>query len=105
MRDFDAATNESDSRRNETNYNENVLEWIDGDKYATVSFSQGRYVTRIRKLAEEHPDDVKIIRDYGNGILAHIPTRYIKIGAPRKVSEEQRAAMSERFKALRSSQT
>lgn len=97
MNDFDAATNDSENRRrrNENSYNENAIEWITGDKTATVTFSNGRFVGKVRKLAAEHPDEVKIVKDYGNGILAHIPVKYIRIGAisrkPMTEAEKEKA--------------
>ena len=79
---------------------ENVIEWLNNMERATLSFSQGRYVSKVRKLAEEHPDEVQIVADYGNEIVAHIPSKWIKVAPPRKVSDEQKAAAAERFKQM-----
>ena len=43
--------------------NENVIEFITNGTRATLSFSQGRYKSAIRKLAEKHPEDCRIIVD------------------------------------------
>lgn len=61
-----------------------------------------KWINKIKKLKEEHPDEVKIIAENADGsICAKLPIKYLKISAPRKVSEEQRQAASERFRKLR----
>ncbi|MBO5197413.1 MAG: hypothetical protein J6B85_02675 [Lachnospiraceae bacterium] len=79
--------------------NENCIEFLRGQETATVTFSQGRYLARIRKLAVERPEECQITAENPDGsIVAHIPTKWIKISPPRKVSEEQRTAFAERVK-------
>ena len=79
---------------------ENNIEFLRDAKTATVCFSQGRYVSRIRKLAEEHPDECKILYTNSDGsIVAHIPTKWVKISASKRVmTDEQKEAASERLK-------
>ena len=61
-----------------------------------------KWINKVKKLKEEHPDDVKILAENEDGsICARLPIKYLKISAPRKVSDEQRQAASERFKKLR----
>lgn len=105
MRDFDVATNESDTRRNENYDNENAIEWISGDKTATVTFSGGRFPGKIRRLAKLHPDEVEIIKDYGSGMLAHIPVKYIRINAPRILTPEQKKKLADRARQIREKQS
>lgn len=65
---------------------ENVIEFLNGQKRATVTLSQGRYKTKIEKLAKERPDECKILaRNLDGTILAHVPTSWVKISPPRKV--------------------
>ncbi len=81
---------------------ENVIEFEKGSKTATVTFCQGRYISRIKKLKEKFPDDVEIISDE-KSLLAHIPSKWIKINPPKRVdfSEEQRIAAAERLRIHR----
>lgn len=58
---------------------ENVIEFLKDAKTATVTFSQGRYISKIKKLAEKYPDEVEIISVNKNSIMAHIPVKAIKI--------------------------
>lgn len=76
---------------------ENVIEFIKGENRATVTFSQGRYKSRIKNLAERHPEECQIIAENKDGsICAHIPVSWVKINPSMKLTEEQREKMAER---------
>ena len=78
---------------------ENVIGWFKGSEIATVTFSQGRYISMIKKLAEKHPDDVKILEISDGTILAYIPVKAIHISIRNtEMSEERKKAASERLK-------
>ena len=76
--------------------------WINGEKTASITVpSFNSYGRKILKLAESRPDEVKIVRRNEDGsIFAHIPVKFLKINAPRILTDEQRAEMSERGKRL-----
>lgn len=69
---------------------ENAIEFYTGDDYMTVSFTRAKYVNRVKKLAEEYPDEVSIeaVNEDGS-ICATLPLSYLKISHPRVLSEEQ----------------
>ena len=78
--------------------NENVIEFLENQERAMVTFSQGRFKSRIRKLAAEHSEECNIVAENPDGsIYAHIPTSWIKISPPRQFTEEQRQRMGERL--------
>ena len=78
--------------------NENVIEFLENQERATITSSQGRFKSRIRKLAAEHPEECDIVAENPDGsIYAHISTSWIKISPPRQFSEEQRRQMGERL--------
>ena len=79
---------------------ENVIGWYKGSEIATVTFSQGRYISMIKKLAEKHPDDVKILENTDGTILAYVPVKAIHISIVHRVemTDEQKKAASERMK-------
>lgn len=53
---------------------DNVIEWLTGDKTARVTFTQQKHIHRIERMAEKHGDAVKIIRKNNDGsIYAEIP--------------------------------
>lgn len=75
---------------------ENVIEFLLNEKTATVTFSQGRYKTRIRELAKSHPEECEIVAENKDGsICAHVPTAWVKITPPRNISEEHRKLLSD----------
>lgn len=69
---------------------ENVIEWIDGQKTATVTLSSRRQITKVKKLAEKHPDLVQIDWENKDGsIVAHMPVSAI-IFRIDTITEEER---------------
>lgn len=85
---------------------ENVIEFLRDADRATVTFSQGRYKSRIRKLAEDHPEECKIMAENKDGSLcAHIPVSWVKISPPRAISEDQRLEAGKRFAEYRQNQS
>lgn len=82
--------------------NEFSIEWIKGSEYAGVTVPSGTALkSKLFRLAEQNSDDVKIIVENEDGSLfAHVPVNYIKISRPKKMSDEQREAASERFKQM-----
>ena len=78
--------------------NENAIEFMTNGSRATLTFSQGRYKSVIRKLAEKHPEECQIIADNEDGsICAHVPVAWIRISPPKQYTEEQRQQMRERL--------
>ena len=103
MNEFEKAVNIENYTGDTTQ--ECVIEWIRGDKEVTVTFaSHTKYNTKVRKLAEQNPEDVKIVAENPDGsIVAHLPLSYIKVNKPKQMnySEEQKEAMRERLKSAR----
>ena len=81
--------------------NENAIEWIKNEKTMTVTFSQPKYINRIKTLAEEKPEDIQIIVNKSNYIVAHIPVKYLQLRKPVTYTEEQKKMYSERIKKVR----
>lgn len=81
---------------------ENVIEFLNNQDTITVSFCSRKWINKIKRLNEKNPEEVKIIAENKDGsICAHLPVKYLKISPPRKVSEEQKQAASERLRKLR----
>ncbi len=80
---------------------ENGIEFLKDSKTATVQFCQGRYKSRIKKLAAERPDECKILAENKDGtLLAHIPVEWVKISPPAARSELQRELAREKMLAF-----
>lgn len=59
---------------------DNVIEWIEGDKTATFTFSQKKFVNRMRRMVENGKKGVEITHENPDGsIMGHIPVRAIHL--------------------------
>ena len=83
----------------ETN-NENCIEWISNKHSITCTFSQLKWVNKVKQLQKKHPDKVKIVAENEDGsIVAKMPIKALKLSIiERELSEEQRQEMSCKFK-------
>lgn len=78
---------------------ENVIEFIKDEARATVTFSQGRYKTRIKQLAKIHPEECEIVAENQDGsICAHIPVKWIRINPGSEISEEHKEKLRENLR-------
>ena len=84
------------------NMNEFCIDWTRGAETAGVTLPNATAMkSRVMKLAEKHPDEVKILATNPDGsIFANVPVRYVKISRPKEVSPEQAAAAGERFRKM-----
>lgn len=75
---------------------ENVIEWIRDEKRATLSLSQRRTISRVKQLAESHPEECQIVAENKDGsICAHVPVDWIRINPGKELTEEQRKQRAE----------
>jgi len=89
-----------------TDFRETAVGYLNVDSYATFSSSEQKWINKIIKLHESHPDDVQIeyMPEDNNGMLvAHIPKNYFKISPPRQreMTDEQREAAAIRLAEAR----
>lgn len=80
---------------------ENAIEWITGSDSAAATVSQTRWINRLRKLAKANPAEVTLTNNEDGSVFATVPLSYIKISAPRKISDEQREKLRERMKGVK----
>ena len=90
-----------------TDFKETAIGYLDVDKHATFSSSERKWINKILKYAESHPDSVRIKcypEDNFGELVADIPKSWLKISPPRnrEMTEEQRAAIAERLHSARS---
>lgn len=88
---------------------ETACNYLD-DKVMYVSTDERKWINRLLKMAEEHPDEVTIMNrpEENDGCLClKCPAEYLKIAPPRHVNltEEQRVAAAERLKNARKTST
>lgn len=80
---------------------ENVIEFLDDETEAMLTLSKGRYISRVKKLAESHPSEVYIKQNADGTIFAKVPVKWVKISPPKAVSDGQRQAAAERLSKIR----
>jgi hypothetical protein len=77
---------------------ENSIEFMNGQKTMTVTFCAKRWINKVMKLYEKRPEDIEIIAENPDGsICARLPVSYLKLSAPREMTDEQRQAARERL--------
>lgn len=83
---------------------DNNIEFMKNSDRATASFTQGRFISKMKKLISKHPEESDIHENEDGSILCHFPVSWIKVTPPRQMSEEQRQAVSERMRNYRNCQ-
>jgi len=76
---------------------DNSIDWERGQDMATCTFTMKRFITKIEKLAEKYPDDVKIIHRNEDGtVVAHMPISYIHLSnAKKNLSDDENDSRAE----------
>ena len=85
---------------------ETTISWYRKDSVAFVYTSDNTMLTKMKKLMAKSPDcklkNITWSKDgEPTGYFFEVPVRFVKVSKPKEVSEEQRAALSERLKAMR----
>ena len=86
------------------NANEKAIEFMRDGKYATVTLSKPSMINRVMKLAQQKPEEVRILAtpDTNGGYLyARVPVKWIKINPPKELSEETKKNMVNRLRGAR----
>lgn len=78
---------------------ENCIEWLNGQSVVSVTLSQKRLVSKVKKMAEKHPDLVTILAENDDGsIFAHLPLKAVKLSIISRngaVSEDEESEENE----------
>ena len=81
---------------------DNAICFTNDVDWAVVDFSQQRYITKIRKLAEEYPEECVITHENKDGsLVARVPKKWVKVSPPRQLTDEQKAQAAERLRKAR----
>ena len=78
-------------------FTENCIEFLTGESVATVTLSQREQITKFKKLHREHPTEVDYIENPDGSICEHFPVAWLRIHAPRQLSEEQKDRLRASF--------
>jgi hypothetical protein len=83
-------------------FKETAISYLNIDDYAIFHSSEQKWINKILKLRESHPDEVKIVylpEDNNGMLLAHVPKSWFKVSPPakRNMTDEQRKATAARL--------
>lgn len=86
------------------NFKETSIDYLTCDSYAVFYSGETKWINKMRGLAKQYPDEVRIQQDNDWGLIAYIPRNWMKVAPPRKINltEEQRKQRAERLFASRS---
>lgn len=78
---------------------ENAIEFFSGEKTATLSLTNKRFVNRLKRLFEsEHGEEMLRFTENSDGsVYCVVPLRWIRISPPRKMTDEEKLALAERM--------
>lgn len=84
------------------------LNMTDVDEMVSVTTYQTKYMNQLKKLADAHPDEVKVIKkakENDGMMVVHLPKKYCKVSfgevrVKREMTEDQKAAARERIKKM-----
>lgn len=84
-------------------FKETTFDYLSCDTHASFFSTEAKWIRKIKSLKLEYPDEITIVQETNDSIIAHIPKLWMKITPPRKMNltDEQRAAASERMKNAR----
>lgn len=87
-------------------FTETAVEFLGDDAHITYTTNEKKYVNKLRKQAEEYPDDVRIVSEFSDGtIVAHLPRRWFVAPRPpakrAPMSEERKAELRDRLAKMR----
>lgn len=86
------------------NFKETSIDYLTCDNYAVFYSGETKWINKMRRYAEQYPNEVCIQQDNDWGLIAHVPRNWMKVAPPRKVNltEEQRQQCAARLAASRS---
>lgn len=91
---------------NEDKNRENVIEFLSGEHYCCVTFTNRLHINRLKKIYEQHPEDFKYLYENTDGsVCAKIPLKWIKVNpvkrTAKELSEEEKEKLRERMAQAR----
>ena len=80
---------------------ETIIRFDEADLQATIYTCNQRMKNRMKSIQEQHPEEVKLIREDEHSITYTFPKAWVKINPPRQLSTEEKERLSERMRNAR----
>lgn len=74
---------------------ETVFEHEEGKDTVTVTAAEQWSVNLMRKLKEQHPDEVDIYENKDGSIFGHVPWKWMRLKPTRVLSEAQKRVLED----------
>lgn len=74
--------------------------YLDGWQFASVTTSIRRHISKMKALAEAHPNEVTLIENPDGSIYMQFPPEWLRLPSPprkRNLSDEQKQAIAQRL--------
>lgn len=69
---------------------ENMIEFLTGQKYATVTFTSRKHINRIKRIYENRKEEFNYFHENEDGsIVAKVPLKWIKVNPGSVMSPEK----------------
>ena len=81
---------------------ETIINYNNEEKSATIFTYDKSLIRKLDKKLPEYPD-IKVLRRGEDWAEYSLPKKWVKVGFPRQLSDEQRAEMGNRMRAARGS--
>ena len=79
---------------------ETIINWNNEEKTASIYTYDKSLMRKIENRRSEYPE-IKVLKRSDDFAEYEIPKRWIKVSFPRQLTDEQRAEMSARMRAVR----
>lgn len=79
---------------------ETIINYNNEEKTASIFTYDKSLIRKLDKRLSEYPD-IKVVRRGDDWAEYNLPKKWIKVGFPRQLSDEQGAEMANRMKAAR----
>lgn len=81
---------------------ETIIVFNEQEQEAIIETFKSSLIKRLDKLCNEYPNKFQLISEDVEGCKKYIiPKKYVRIGSPKNMTDEQREAMSKRAKKMR----
>ena len=81
---------------------ETIINYNNEEKTASIFTYDKSLIRKLDKRLSEYPD-IKVVRRGDDWAEYSLPKKWVKVGFPRQLSDEQRAEMGNRMRAARGS--
>lgn len=87
---------------------ENVIEFLSGEHYCSVTFTNRGHINRIKEIRREHGDEFREFYENTDGsVYAKIPLKWIRINPSKRtgrvISEEEKEKLRVQLEKARAS--